>query len=184
MYQGCKYLHLQIWCTTVLSSLRTLRHNVLTRVFSTMTIRLCINFASFLRHALSLSWVLSKQRNKKWQVTDVNEPFLQTSIVRFTVLCDEGSPPPPPPLNTDLSQAVRPFVKTCLTKVYPIRIHGAYRSRQQQFLFVRIFSEVFQLFYKFIYRKWLEDIEDVVEKFNFSKGPLKYKLKGSCAKPT
>ena len=62
-----------------------------------MTIRLYINFANFLLHALSLSWFLSKQRNKKRQVTDVNEPFLQTSIVRFTVLCDEESPPPPPP---------------------------------------------------------------------------------------
>ena len=38
-----------------------------TRVFSTMTIRFCINFANFLLHSLSLSWFLLEQRNGKRQ---------------------------------------------------------------------------------------------------------------------
>ena len=38
MHQGWKYLYLQIWCTTVLSSLRTLMHNILILVlFSVRT---------------------------------------------------------------------------------------------------------------------------------------------------
>ena len=69
--------YLPIWCTYILSSLRTLRHNSLmtlsncTRLSSTMKIRLCIKFANI--NALFLvtyaDLILVIVRTTEWKMT-------------------------------------------------------------------------------------------------------------------
>ena len=102
MYQGLKYLHLQILCTTALSPLRTLSHNILiifcARVFSKMTVRLSIKLANimpcFFLHYLSLSWFLSEQQNRnRRQIADLKWCFSLILIVFYILICDVGSPP-------------------------------------------------------------------------------------------
>ena len=77
MYQG-KKLYLQILCAKVLSSLRTLKHNILitlyencTRVFSTMTIQLCTKFANLNAWFLAIfsDPILAFVRITKWKAT-------------------------------------------------------------------------------------------------------------------
>ena len=75
MSQGCKYLYLQIGCTTVLSSLRTRRLNILIWACRYNCLISCYILWTY------PSFCQKKTKWKRQQLTDLNRPIQQKSIV-------------------------------------------------------------------------------------------------------